>query len=80
MDEENKDYPIHKLQQPKVKPTGAFRHTEYAKGFYKVSGAAGSLLDEVNSKRTSLGGQDYNAAGYSEAERTNVLENVKSRK
>lgn len=50
---------------------GAFRHTEYAKGFYKVGGTVydGAAI----SHGSSVG--DANTAMYSEAERTNVLEN-----
>ena len=35
----------HDTSKPKLKPSGAFRHTEYAKGFYKVS-ANGNVNSE----------------------------------
>ena len=52
-----------------MKPGGAFRHTEYAKGFYKVS----KELD--TSGRSSITGE----VGFSEAERSNVLDNQSRR-
>ena len=78
--EENKDGSISgvKINQPKLKINGAFRHTEYAKGFYKVGGTNTGVHqtyatnDSVS--RSSFVG-DQNTVGYSEAERSNVLEN-----
>lgn len=46
---------------PILKPMGAFRHTEYAKGFYKV-GAANLTLDSLESSQG-------NDAAFSEIER-----------
>lgn len=60
------------ISQPKLKQMAAFRHTEYAKGFYKVSGATGFDGTTI-SHRSSAG--DANTAIFSEVERTNVLEN-----
>ena len=66
------------ISPPKLKPKGAFRHTEYAKGFYKVSvHAATTQLADTNgtiSRRASIEG-DMNTTGYSEVERSNVLDN-----
>lgn len=51
---------------PILKPMGAFRHTEYARGFYKVGngtvGAAATALDSLESAQS-----DYTP--FSEIER-----------
>ena len=73
--EETKDE-TPKLGAPKLKQTGAFRHTEYAKGFYKVSGLAGTATNESISGTSIVApDQNTNAGGYSEVERSNVLNN-----
>ena len=75
--EENKDE-TPKLGPPKLKQTGAFRHTEYAKGFYKVSGLAATATNEsISGSSIVAADQNTNAGGYSDIERSNVLNNEK---
>jgi ribosomal protein S13 len=59
------------IPKHKVGGSGAFRHTEYAKGFYKVKGQA--TQETFETRKTSYG--DKNTTGFSEAERSNVLDN-----
>ena len=75
--EEIKDE-THKLGGPTLKQTGAFRHTEYAKGFYKVSGLAATATNEsISGSSVVAPDQNTNAGGYSEVERSNVLNSEK---
>ena len=75
-DEAKDDTP--KLGGPTLKQTGAFRHTEYAKGFYKVSGLAATATNEsISGSSIVAPDQNTNAGGYSEVERSNVLNSEK---
>ena len=61
-----------RVRSPRLKVTGAFRHTEYAKGFYKV-GEQTQKEPMGTSQKSSA--EDKNNIGFSEIERSNVLEN-----
>ena len=74
--EENRD-DTPKLGAPKLKQTGAFRHTEYAKGFYKVSGLAATTNESISGSSVVAPIDQNTNAGYSEVERSNVLNNEK---
>lgn len=67
-----------KFSQPKLKQSGAFRHTEYAKGFYKVNGVSPTtagyqtIANDTASRQSIVAGE---TTGFSEIERSVVLDN-----
>lgn len=73
--EENRDAvgsPTSKMASAKVQMNAAFRHTEYAKGFYKVKGQQAT---QRTPNRSSIQESNTEEPLFSEVERSNVLEN-----